>query len=207
MNEKLNPLKVIRANMKSSDKTDKNVKQLKDSIVWLMMETEYTSLDTKTFLKGTPRGNVGMVNDMLVAEGKVKKDNAIYQALHRDIKKFNKDFGERCAVDLFMYEDTKKIEEYTKRVLTVLGKYRNAGLVSGIGLDLDKGSGKIEMSIETREFDRLVKLIEPYTSKSIKKVIHEITTEQIGYLNYLNRFDGLTETDEARKKLLLEMIT
>lgn len=137
----------------------------------------------------------------------IKEDNAVAQFNYCS-KKLNKIFDDKEMLDKVINSNNGINKKYIRQLNEFISIYGVKNTTNKeIILKLPAYSKMTEISEE--EFVSLLKIIEPYTKETIKKVQHEINQrrEAVGYLNYIMIPDlELTDEEKYRKNMVEAML-
>ena len=168
-----------------TDKKDKTRDEVAIKLCKLMLETTYFCIDTKMFIKDIYISKTDVANEL----SKLGIDtirNTVATRIRTDLKKFEKDFGNKVIVNLFEASDSVEIEnylytlnllEYKDAVKCELDNFRK--LFIPLGED-DGGSGVSED--ELKEF---LSVVRPYTDSYMKSIEVKLNRKTCFYVRRL----------------------
>lgn len=128
--------------------------------------------------------------------------NTVNSQLYRDIKKFFNDFGEDCLVNLSQIKSTD-LSVYRRKLFVLKGTEES--FYKSIDLDLTKAYGAFNVSLDSDRFKFICTLLNIYTESYKSRVVDMLSTNDLGYINYLFSKVDKTEEEKEQFDILLAM--
>lgn len=177
-----------------SENISSEAESVLSEILGMVMKHDYFSDVTRMYIKDRT------ITRKELAASLHMKDTTLSSKLYRDIKKFLRDFGDNCLMDLAQKTNID-LSQYTKKLFELTGN--ESEFYSHIDLDLSKGFGAYNTDLDKDRFDYLCAILNVYTKAYKERIVSSITQDDLGYINYLfTKSDKSPDEYENLNKLL-----
>lgn len=179
--------------------SEDRLKLLKDYI-WLLLNTEFISEETKLYLSDRKHTPTTVADDMELLKGRRVKMATVASKIRYDRDKVTSMIGENIVVDCVIYYN-RSIEGYRNKVDNLLVKYNENKLLDSIDIkirDKEKLGIDIENDITDEEIDLFLSQIEPYIKKNKEEIENKIDFKVASYIKYIDSKISLSDTEKLR---------
>lgn len=194
-NDEGNYRKEIRHNFISGLVSDDAIYLLKE-ILSIVLKDNYFSDVTRYYVKDR------MITRKQLCEKLKMNRNTLNSKLHRDIKKFESDFGSDCLVNLAQIKSTD-LTKYKKKIYELSGTEKE--FYDSIDLNLTEAYGAFNTSLDSDRFDYICTILNIYTKAYKERVEKLFTSKDFGYINYLFSKMDKSEEEQLQFDKLLAM--
>jgi hypothetical protein len=171
----------------------------------LIMHTRIVSETTKNYIRGY--GSVLSVirsYNRTVSDGKEKNVKTAQSNVNYDVVKLHKYFPDDMLLRIISYSTTDMDYYYKQLNLAVMDYAKKNKLLDNLIIRLPRV--ELQDALDEQEFLDFVETITPYFKKSIKAAEESLSGKAVGYFLYLMTSGELRPEDNARYKVIKEMM-
>ncbi len=184
-------------------------KQLGDSRIKLLriladilVNTRFLKEPTKYYIGNRYMSIQGVAAQMKYI-GKEISANTVQSIIWTDMMRFDAKLSKNILVDIVDYG--KDLGVYEEKLLKTLSFYSNGHMFRNLALKLPEPIMRAEASDE--QFQDFIYSIAPFTPHHMAYLSENISREMLGYANYLISTSLLSDEEQERKELLLELLS
>ena len=196
-NKRLEHLTSIIAKDLSEDRV-----RLLESLTKLLMTTDFISYESKHYIRNRDISMSLVYRDMVEEEHYKNKnelsEKGVINRIYRDQQKMDTVLGKNIVSDALLV--LRPISQYVEALSKAFMKMDKGELKKNLLIELP--SDIVATELGSDEFNMFMDLVEPYFNKHVSDVIESLTTQQIGYFNYIIGCpdEFLSDLDKARKQ-------
>jgi len=170
----------------------------------LIIDTKFISLETKIYLSNRSMNYRNVSEELKFEYDITSSESNVASKIFYDKSKILKNLTE-TMIDELCASKLDVSEKYSDLLVKAIKNNKYVSLVNGIALDI-KLSDKVSFDIDDKEFEKFLKVVEPYTMKKMREVENGINGDTLGYINYLMTSSNLTREDLDRLHKLQELV-
>lgn len=125
-------------------------------------------------------------------------EEGIKESIRTDRHRIVRDFGENVISDIM---ENKDIEKYEEKLHNKIIKYSG---INKLDISFRLPIAPINTHLPDKDFLNCVSKLLPYSKKGLQDTVSKLSSEQVGYLEFLVSCKILTEQDKERKELLFK---